>query len=237
MSGLAAGVLGYWAFEAPRSSLRLWAAIGACLAAIAYPVVWWRAAPPTEEGRLWRRVGRFVLLVLLSVLALGGAAVGVAVLLGWALADLVDPLNLHWMYLGLFMLVLTIGALVAWWARSFQCIVLRRRNNRWVTGLLTLLLIGGGLWWLNERKIPGELDRAGRELARQAGLGRYDVLLVIDPADIASRQLIRAARRDVAAGRGSRLFSPPALNVRYDVAFGLAVPLPLKGATAALAAR
>jgi hypothetical protein len=220
----AAGIFGYFAFVADSITPRLLLGTAALVAGAAYPVAWSRAPGPTVVGGIPRRLGRFVVLVVLSVFALGGAVVGVAVWLGRLLASSIEPVDVIWMYLGLLILVITVGALVVWWSSSFSRIMRDRPQRWWVTGCVTLLVVGAGLGYLSHRKVAGEQDREGKEQSRQAGRGLYDLLLVVDPADPVSRQLIRAARRDVARDRAGRPFPGPSAGVLYDFAYGIAVP-------------
>jgi VPS62-like protein len=229
-TALVAAAWGWLAFDDPRSTGRVGLAAGAVVAAVAFPITWWRATAPAEQGAWPRRLGRFGVLVALSLLALGGGVVGAAVLLGWAIAGSTKALSVTWLYVGLAVLLGLVWVLAAWWARAFDRVVLLRHDRlRWSV-LVGLAAMAGVLAWLDLRPVPGEIDRERRaQLARQAGSGRYDLLLVVDPADRAGRRLIRAARRDLAAGRGDRLFARPPGTVRYDVAYGLAVPEPRRG--------
>lgn len=209
---------------------RLIVGVLALVAAIAHPVVRLTAEAPAQAGSAWRRVGRWILLIVLSLLALVGAIVGAAVILGRALANRVDPLELWWLDAGLIGLCAVAFGLVLWWCRGFQFGVLGLdMHHRWVSTIVALVIVAAGLYWLDQRDVPGELHRSARQQARQAGAGLYDLVLVVDPADPVSRDLILAARRDIAERKDNRLFTPPTLNVPYNVAYGLAVPQPRHG--------
>ena len=168
-----------------------------------------------------RRVLRFVLLVITSLVAVASGLVGIAVWLGKAISEETEALDVAWMYVGSIGLGVILILLFAWWARFFHSLFMPARLSGWQSlgvGLLLLVLV---VIPLSAREIPGETILPDHVTeAREAGAGRYDLLLVIDPGDPFGRQLIRAAEK----AKRPLLPDPDQSAVKYDVAYGLAVP-------------
>jgi hypothetical protein len=198
--------------------------------ALLFVWLWLRGAGPPGAGSVGWRVGRFLALMVLSSAALVGGLLGVAVVVGRLLADRVERVDYRLMWVGLAVVFFVLGTLLSWWFRSFQRTVIGGRSRLWITATLTVVTLTAGLVWLTSREPSFEMNRDDRMQAREAGLGQYDLLLVIDPADAVSQQLIEMARHDVASGNVNGPF-PPALQgtTRYSVAYGLAVPEPRDG--------
>jgi hypothetical protein len=126
-----AGALGWIAFETSPAGGSVVAALGALFAAAFYVAAWFGTAAQGDSDPWWLRLGRFLLLVLLSVLALLGAILGAAVLLGRALAGRITPIDVNWLNAGLLVSAAVLAALVAWWSSAFERIVLRRSPHWW----------------------------------------------------------------------------------------------------------
>jgi hypothetical protein len=230
---LTAGVAGgsaLLAFQLDPGVLRLVVGAAALFAGVAHPVVRVTTPAPPIDRRWWVRLLLWGLQILLSLLALAGIIVGLAVILGRALAGRTDPLPVWWLGVGVVGLCLVEFVLLLWWCRGFQFGVLELdKHRRWVSTVSALVIVAGGLFWLDQREQPDVRNLDETQQARQAGTGLYDIVLVVDPADPVSRNLILAARRDIAAGKANRLFTPPTLTVPYNVAYGLAIPQPRHG--------
>ena len=229
-AALACAGSAYLAFSAESNWVRVAGATVAVLGAALFTAAWRGVAGEPALPRRWARWGRFAMLVLLSLAAFAGGLVGIAVLLGWRLAGRTEPLVLTWMYVGVLVMTAMLVVLATWWARSFVRIV-RAAKPAWAVNVVVgLLVVAVTVGWLTAREAPGELDREGREQARQAGAGLYDLLLVIDPADPVGRDLILAARRERA--RGAPLFAGAATGSAYSIAYGLALAQPRRGSRA-----
>lgn len=201
------------------------------------PRRWWRrpdasgerpAAPPVAAR--WRALAG---LVCSSALAFGGALVGLAFVAGAAMARRTQPIPLPTMYAALLVLVAVIVLLPGWWVRSYGRIVRRKELNiGWaiVPGVVAVALAG---YTLHARDITNARSSSDRAQLRASALGRFDLLLVLDPADPASRRLIEAAKRELQptdddphGDRIAKLLEPRVPDSPYDVAFGLAVAEP-----------
>ncbi|HEX2087512.1 MAG TPA: hypothetical protein VHF89_17645 [Solirubrobacteraceae bacterium] len=189
---------------------------------------WVRKGLPLPDRATWARFGRFVVLVLTSAAAFVGGLIGAAVVLGRLIADDRQPLALGWMYVGLAVVGTGALLLVTWWARTFARVVRGREPSFWFNVVVGSVVLVAGLAWMSARDTPGEVQREV-EQARQAGAGRFDLLLVVDPGDAAGQTLIRAAQRAVARGEPDALFASSPAGGRYDVAIGIAVPQPRAG--------
>src|SRR5215207_4360359 len=190
-----------------------------------------RTAPAT--ARPTPRWSEFAGLVASSALALGGAVVGLAFVVGGAMATRTQPIPLLWMYAGLIVLAACI-MLPCWlWTRWFGRSVLGREVKHRVGVGIGVALVFVAQFMLNDREITNARTSPELEQLREAVLGRFDLLLAVDPADPASRRLIVAARRDLQPTRQDplgdrikRLLAPRVPDSTYDVAFGLAVAEP-----------
>ena len=218
--------------------------LAAASVAIAAGAVWWlwcrRFGGP--RGHFLRRLGWWLVVVMLSSAATAGILIGVATWVGRWLADREGPLNVPKLDLrgvtfsvydgGVLFLALVVGALFTRWigcaCEAFGCTPSFKRLYRRIllAGAMVLVLFGS----LTARHVPNEeLDPTESRRARELGGGRYDRLLVIDPADPAGRRLIQLGRQLVAERREPALVDPPARTVGYDVAYGLAVADPPDG--------
>jgi hypothetical protein len=216
----AAGGLAYFAFEGEHENWRRVFAVLAILLSASYLLVLWRTFQPPQPGPQTRRTLRFYLLMLTSLAAIASGLVGIAVLLGWWISDQTEPLDVRWMYVGSIGLGLVLVFLFAWWARSFYFFFKPHRLSWWESLGIGVVVLVPLVIMLSAREIPRETIVGDVAEAREAGAGRYDLLLVVDPGDPMGRQLIRAARRE-----GSSLFpAATRTEVQYKVAYGLAVP-------------
>ena len=109
-------------------------------------------------------------------------------------------------------------AVVAWWWRSYEEIVLERGSPSYLTGIL-LGLVPSGCWWAraDEPNDPRGAPEQEVRASAAAVFGRFDLMLVVDPADPVGRALIRRAREDLldpptasTPGRCSRPATRPA---------------------------
>ena len=127
------------------------------------------------------------------------------------------------MYVGLGVVMAATLLLVTWWARTFARIVREREPTFWFNFVVGAVVLVAALGLLSARETPNETER-GVEQARQAGAGRFDLLLVVDPGDEVGRRLIRAADGAMDEGRAAELLASSPAGGTYDVAIGLAVP-------------
>ena len=229
-------------------------AIVAGLAVLAALLSWlsWAISPPppTATAVVWR-IALVGLVALIVVLAAAALFVGLAVIAGAIAIDRSQPVAPWRIEVGLALLGAGALGVLTWWINWFFRIVLgwrsrepgtpeptsseeRRRaaRTRWLRRgaslAVALLIFVSAVWDLRQGAPPREDPEIKiREQARRAGLGRYDLVLVVDPADRASRQLIRAARRHRRAGKPLFPLEPQAIS--YDTAFGIAVARPAAG--------
>jgi hypothetical protein len=212
-------------FLAEPIFVRVSAAILALIGAVACWILWLFTGPRERPPSVGLRIWLWLDMILFSLLAFGAAFVGLAVLSGAYHVNRSQPVGELDVWIGLGILVVAVLALVTWWFVAAFAIIFRW-SRVWprlrASIALALVVVGGLLTWLTLRDVPREnADLEIREQARRAGLGLYDLVLVVDPADHASRQLIEAARRQLAAG-GS-IFTTEQGAVSYDLAVGLAV--------------
>ena len=141
------------------------------------------------------------------------------------------PLHFLYVQIGVGCLALIIALVVCWWWRSYVSIVQEQEGGYLVGLVLGLVVVGLLFVALDKPSRSDDRSNADKLAARDAVNGRFDLLLVVDPADAVGRMLIRRARRDVrptaSAPDGSRagvMFAPRHLDSTYDVAYGIAVP-------------
>jgi hypothetical protein len=206
--------------------------------AIAAGLVWWfwsRRFGGPSGGWGWRLVW-WVVVVALSAAATLGILIGSATWLGVALADRTEPLDvslwepagvtLTYYDVGVLVLAIVLLLLFARWigcaseAARWLSYFSRRRRRLLLAGGLVLVVFG---FLTFARDVANEVDPKDRERARALGAGRYDRLIVIDPADPASQRLIRLAGELVAERQEPALVQASARTAGYDVAYGLAV--------------
>jgi FtsH-binding integral membrane protein len=191
--------------------LRLPLALVLAVCALTLAVLWLAGrerAIRALRGSLW----------FMAVMAVAGVVVGVAVWgLGQYLSDRREPVTLNGLWAGF-----VIGAVVIWTVLTAATWLAWRKYTGTVSkrfaALAVLALMSLVVGFLTARAPRWELDLEGQEI-RARGLGRIDVLLVVDPHDAAGRRLIAEAadRREELRAR------PPIDTARFDIAFGLAV--------------
>jgi hypothetical protein len=166
-------------------------------------------------------VPRFNAWLAAVIVCLLGLALAIYVVSGWlgaALAGRTTPVAAEWLYLGAFITATVAALVLAFWIWELGRVVLlhRLRARTCATGAVLAVLVGIGL--LSTPEVPGELA-GGQEAAKREGGRATDVLVVVDPADPAGRQLadyVRGELQALAAPRGDAL--------AYEVALGLAAP-------------
>ena len=174
-------------------------------------VVLWLVGPDRAihalRGGLW----------FIAVMAATGLIVGVAAWgLGQYLADRREPVTIPGLWLGfgvstwIALVSLTLATLAAW--NAYTGVV-----NVGFVALAVLAVMALSLGFLTARDPRWRLDPEGQQI-KQRGLGRIDVLLVVDPHDPAGRALIAEAK-----DHGEELRRPPQDTVDFDIKFGLAV--------------
>ena len=231
-------VLAWRMDKPPRWMVALWGGLGGIVAAaLRGAVALWRGLTRIPVLGVLVRIAvvlvrgliRIALLIGLSLLPIAGFVVAFAVILGKALGPDTEPLGTSYMYVGLAGLLALVAFIAYSWARSGHRILYDQELPRWHAvircALVTVIVLGV----LSHREVPDEIERSDTEQALRAGLGRHDLLLVVDPADPAARRLIRAARRSLTPERATRMFTTGDGGVEYDVAIGIAVPRPRGG--------
>jgi hypothetical protein len=190
-----------------------------------------------DHGAVAPGFGRFCAMASAHTMAAGGGLVGAAFVVGWLIKGREAPISYFWMYAGLLLLGGGFVYLIGAWVRTFARDVLHEDvARRWIL-LACGSALGVALLVLAIRDIPNERTPPEREsqlqAAREAVRGRYDLLLVVDPADRLGRELILAAQRATAPSSEDPYGFRSALLLRgrtpapaRDVAFGLVVPLP-----------
>jgi hypothetical protein len=220
---------GWWRNAARTAWRGIRRVTGAPLAVAKAGMEWRRRGAPLPDRAFGRRLLRFLALVVTSAAAFAGGLIGAAVVLGRIIANDTTPMWIGSMYIGLAVVAAAFLALVTWWARSFARVVRHREEpSSWFNVAVGLAVLSLGLAWLSLRDTPGSTEREV-EQARQAGAGRFDLVLVVDPADRVGGTLIQAAREALTSGDPAGLFAGSPAGAEYDVALGLAVPRPPAG--------
>jgi hypothetical protein len=166
-------------------------------------------------------VPRFNAWLAAVIVTLLGLALAIYLVSGWlgaALAGRTTPVAAEWLYLGAFITATVAVLVLAFWIWELARVVLLRRlrARTCAAGALFAVLVGIAL--LSTPEVPGEAA-GGQEAAKREGGRATDVLVVVDPADPAGRQLADYVRADVAS-----LAAPRKDALPYEVAFGLAAP-------------
>jgi hypothetical protein len=171
---------------------------------------------PANELRLLRGVTRLGI-VALTLLAVAGAVIVVTDALGWLLRGRSTPLAVEWLYVGAAVSGAALVLVIAFVGWSLGVVVFRQH---WPRGTVSVGIVGLLLaaLFLSARPVPGQEDFADKEGTRRAG-SIHDVLVVVDPADAAGRELARFAAANL--WTASRVRSD---TVPYDVAFAVATP-------------
>jgi hypothetical protein len=225
--GVIAVGLAVCAFFADRFWLLIVLGPLAFLAALGSWILWLAAGADAFTGVWWQRLIKVFDMIGMEILAVAAAFVGLAVFVGALRVNRTDAVDLLWVTVGIFVLGLVLLAFVFWWTHALFKYVWEHPLPI-VSALLALVVVGGLFVWLSRRGVPREdADVTIRAQARRAGLGLYDLVIVIDPADPASQELIRAARGHLRAGE--EMFPIDQGPVSYDVAFALAVTQRRKG--------
>lgn len=181
---------------------------------------------------LWERVAKLAGRVVGSTVLLGVGIVGAALVLGRILAANATPIPFAVVWVAALVLALVVVVLVAWWWRSYEEMVLGRERPGYLTGLLLgLVVVGVALGAVDPHKEPEtRLDQDVRA-DRIAGLGRFDLLLVVDPGDPVGKALIARAKGEAAptpkapdGGFVGATFLPRVIDSPFDLALGIVVP-------------
>jgi hypothetical protein len=156
--------------------------------------------------------------VLVSLLVLGGLIYLVSGVLGSALAGRTTPIDVEWLYLGAILTAAVLVLVLAIWIREFGLIVRRAHWRKRTAIVPALFLVALGTAALSVREVPGE--SAVTDAGRLDGRRGTDILLVVDPADPAGRELTDYLRADpsVPADHRTDTLAP-------DVGFGLVEPV------------
>src|SRR5215218_5535528 len=164
------------------------------------------------------RFNAWLAAVIVTLLGLALAIYFVSGWLGAALAGRTTPVAAEWLYLGAFITATVAVLVLAFWIWELARVVLLRRlrARTCAAGALFAVLVGIAL--LSTPEVPGEAA-GGQEAAKREGGRATDVLVVVDPADPAGRQLADYVRADVAS-----LAAPRKDALTYEVAYGLAAP-------------
>lgn len=205
-----------------------------CLAYFVVLAIGHLETEPAEITGVTGRFGRLLLRVLGSALLLATGIVGAAFVAGRFFLDNAALVPFGAVRVAALLLAAIVVAVVAWWWRSYEEIVLERETPSYLTGiLLGLVAVGLLLGVLDEPRDPTKRPEQEVLATEAAAHGRFDLILVVDPADPVGRALIRRAREDllahpsgVAAGA---MFAPRVPDSPYDIAYGLAVPEPHGG--------
>lgn len=205
MALLASQVVGLW-----KEPLRLPLWLVATVLVLTVVVLWLvgpQRAVLALRGGLW-----FV-----GIMAAAGLVVGLAAWgLGQYLADRRAPVTTTGLWVGfsvgtaITLVALTLATYFAW--KAYTGVV---HIGFVALAVLAVLMLGTG--FLTARDPRWKLDSEGQQI-KERGLGRIDVLLVVDPHDPAGRALIAEAR-----DHGEALRRPPQDTARFDINFGLVV--------------
>ena len=177
---------------------------------------------------LWKRFGKLLLRVTGSVLIFVAVVVGAAFVLGRWIIDTDTPVPFWVVQLGAGVLAVTVVFVVAWWWRSYEVNVVGRKKPSYLTGLLLgFVAVGVLLGVLNKPAVNEKPSEQDQRATQTLAMGRFDLMLVVDPADPMGRALIQQAREELQAAQEGRdaggLFRPRAPDPPYDIAYGLMV--------------
>jgi len=228
---LVCGVSGVAAFMLDPFWARRGCAIVAFVTALAYGIAWLPGWGFPKKGTpLGKGLPRLALVVVTSAVVLLGFVVAVATFLGWLLEHKEEAMPTSWLWAGVIVLMVGAWLTLGWWLRLAVATFAAPKANgeprtSWAPHLLTgLFAVGLVVLLLSGREPPNAVHDPEVAQARSAGAGRFDVLLVVDPSDAVSRALVTAAKR--ALRTGDDLFPQRPDASPYDVAFGIAEPMP-----------
>ena len=139
--------------------------------------------------------------------------------LGYALAGRKTPVAAEWLYAGAFVTATIAVLVLAFWIRALGRLVFLSRWRRRSCTTVAVLAVLVGVALLSTPEVPGELDGGGARAKLEGGRSS-DVLVVVDPADPAGRELAEYVR-----GSLPTLAAPRADALPFDVASGVVTPV------------